>query len=96
MRKHYPNTGAESDDIGIPAFGAAQYIAEALRRAGPNLTRERLRHVLEQEMAGFSTGYGPPCVTARPGDHRGPDAVTLSKAVNGVWTTPDANYRASF
>lgn len=96
VRRHAPNSRADTDDASIRAFGLAQLVIEAVRRAGPDLNRERLVQVMESEMSGFDSGFlSPP--QFGPGDRRGPQGVSVIQCcVQNRWTTVDPAWRDRF
>jgi len=97
VMRRYGASGAESDDASIRVFGITQLLIEALRRAGPDLTRERLVQVMETEMSGFDSGIFPP-PRFGPGDRSGPQAVSVIQCCtqNNRWTTDDPTWRERF
>lgn len=102
MNKYYPESNnPATNDIGIGPFGIAYYVLEALRRAGPEITRNNYLTVLEEGMEGWmgpNGGYTPPAIRYAPGNHASPPAVTVQKVVNGEWVTitKDPLWRTSF
>ena len=60
MRKYAPNSGADGDDLTMLWYALAQTTVEALRRAGPNLSREGFVETMETKMSGYDSGYLPP------------------------------------
>ncbi|HZQ76096.1 MAG TPA: ABC transporter substrate-binding protein [Acidimicrobiia bacterium] len=96
MRKHAPNSGADSDDGLMLAYAIAQPLLEALRRAGPDLTREGFVRTMEVEINGYESGYTPP-PTFGPKIRYGPTTVGVTACcTNGRWTTPQSGWRAEF
>jgi ABC-type branched-subunit amino acid transport system substrate-binding protein len=96
VRKHAPNTGAESDDANLKPFALAQLVIEAIRRAGPDLTREAVIDAMEMRISGFESGFLPP-PRYGVGDRRGPQSVAVIRCcTQNRWTTVDPAYRESF
>jgi len=96
MRKYAPNSGADGDDISMLWYALAQTMIEALRRAGPNPTREGFVQTMETKMAGYDSGYLPP-PTFGPKVRYGPTTVGVDACcTNGRWTTPQTGWRADF
>ncbi len=96
VRKAAPNTGAEDDDIMLIVYSLAQTYLEALRRTGPDLSRETFVHTMETKMSGYESGYLPP-PTFGPGKRSGPLAVGVSACcTNNQWTTPAIGWHAAF
>jgi branched-chain amino acid transport system substrate-binding protein len=96
MRKHASGSGAEEDDVTMIFYSAALTMVEALRRAGPDLTREGFVHTMETKMSGYDSGYLPP-PTFGPKVRYGPTAVgVVACCSNGRWTTPQTGWRAEF
>jgi ABC-type branched-subunit amino acid transport system substrate-binding protein len=94
MRKYEPNAryGAE-DDITMLAYGLGVSIVEALRRNGPELSRESFVTTMETKMKGYNSGYYPP-VNFAPGDRSGADLVSFSQCcTDNKWTTPNPAWR---
>jgi branched-chain amino acid transport system substrate-binding protein len=93
MRKYAPNSGADTDDITMLAYGLARAAIEALRRAGPDVSRESFVATMETKMKGYTAGYYPP-VNYASGNRLGGNAVSFSTCcTNGQWTTPDPRWR---
>ncbi len=95
MRRYAPNSGADDDDVMLASYGFAQTVLEALRRAGPDLTRESFVHTFETKMNGYDSGYLPP-PTFGPRDRSGPLALGVTACSGGRWSTPQPGWRASF
>ena len=96
MRKYAPNSGADNDDVIMLFYALAQTTIEALRRAGPDLSREGFVETMETKMAGYESGYTPP-PTYGPRIRYGPTAVGIHACcTDGRWTTPRAGWQASF
>jgi ABC-type branched-subunit amino acid transport system substrate-binding protein len=96
MRKYAPNSGAAEDDVMLLVYGMFRTFIEGIRRAGPDLTRERFVHTFETTMNGFDSGYLPP-PTFGPGNRSGPLAVgVVACCTNGRWSTPVQGWRESF
>ncbi len=96
MQRHAPNSGAEDDDFMLASYGFAQTLIEALRRTGPDLTRDAYVQTLETKMSGFDSGYLPP-PTFGPRDRSGPLVLGVTACCSGGrWTTPQPGWRASF
>jgi ABC-type branched-subunit amino acid transport system substrate-binding protein len=96
MRKYAAGSGAENDDAMLLGYSILQSTFEALRRAGPDLTREGLLQTMETKMSGYESGYLPP-PTFGPKIRYGPTVVGVSACcTGGKWTTPQAGWRAEF
>jgi branched-chain amino acid transport system substrate-binding protein len=95
-RKYMANSGAENDDLLLLGYGFTLSFIEAMRRAGPNLTRESFVHTFENKMNDYDEGFLPP-PTFGPGNRSGPIAVGVTTCcTNGRWTTPQPGWRAEF
>ena len=95
-RKYLANSGAEDDDLMLIAYGITQTLLEAVRRTGPNLSREAFIHTFETKMNDYDEGFLPP-PTFGPGNRSGPLAVGVTACcTNGRWTTPQPGWRATF
>jgi ABC-type branched-subunit amino acid transport system substrate-binding protein len=68
---------------GLEGFINAKVVVEALRRAGPNPTRQGLRAALES-MRGVDLGIGAP-LTFGPERHQGLDNVYFTRVDAGRW-----------
>jgi len=96
MRKYAPGSGAEEDDATMLYYGTMQTALEALRRAGPELSREGFVQTMETKMSGYESGYLPP-PTFGPKIRSGPTVVGMTACcTNGRWTTPQTGWRAEF
>ncbi len=96
MRRYAPHTGAEEDDLMLLVYGLAQTLVEALRRTGPDLTREAFVQTMETKINGYDSGYLPP-PTFGPGNRSGPLLVGVSACCsNRRWTIPQIGWRADF
>ena len=96
MRKYAPNSGADSDDVMLLFYSLLQTTFEALRRAGPDLTREGFVQTMETKMNGYDSGYLPP-PTFGPRIRYGPTVVGVTACcTNERWTTPQPGWRAEF
>jgi branched-chain amino acid transport system substrate-binding protein len=96
MRKVAPNSGADDDDITMLWYALTVTTIEALRRAGPDLTREGFVETMETKMNGYDSGYLPP-PTFGPKVRYGPTSVGISACCTaGKWTTPQQGWRATF
>jgi hypothetical protein len=96
MRRAAPNSGADTDDVLLILYAMLRNTIEGLRRAGPDLSRERLVQTWETEMNGYDSGYLPPA-TFGPHDRSGPLAVGIAACcTNGQWTTPTPGWRTTF
>jgi branched-chain amino acid transport system substrate-binding protein len=94
-RKYYPNDDdAGSDDLAFLGWGQTFLWAEALRRAGPNLTREGFVRAMES-LRGWDGGQFSP-LTFGPGDRRCSDFTIVIKAEDLQWKTTDALWRRSY
>jgi ABC-type branched-subunit amino acid transport system substrate-binding protein len=95
-RRYLPNSGVEDDDIMLVVYGFTQTVIEALRRTGPNLTREAFVQTFETHMNDFDAGFLPP-PTFGPGNRSGPVVVGVTACcTSGKWTSPQPGWRASF
>lgn len=82
LHKYYPNEAPGGySEIG---YVAAQLVVEALKRAGPDLTREKFIAALES-IKNWTTGLTPP-VSYSATDHRGIKTFAIAKAKGGQWT----------
>ncbi|MFA5787217.1 MAG: ABC transporter substrate-binding protein [Actinomycetota bacterium] len=82
LHKYYPGVTIASDaEI---SWTAAQVFVEALRRVGPDLTREKLIDTLET-FREFKTDVSAP-ITYLPGDHDAVRCIELLQWKNGGWT----------
>jgi branched-chain amino acid transport system substrate-binding protein len=96
MRKYASGSGAEDDDVMLLGYSIFQSTFEALRRAGPDLTREGFVQTMETKMNGYDSGYLPP-PTFGPKVRYGPTVVGVSACcTGGRWTTPQSGWRADF
>lgn len=95
MREHYPNNvDAPDDDLAYGAWGWARVWIEALRRAGPNPTRESLVRGMET-MRGWNGGQFSP-LTFGPRNRIGGTQVLTVKVVDCTWVTIDPRWRDHF
>jgi ABC-type branched-subunit amino acid transport system substrate-binding protein len=79
LSHYYPQD--KPNYVGLEAFLNARVLVEGLRRAGPNLTREKFIDAIESMrdyalMNGISVIFGP-------ADHQGLDQVYFTKLTNG-------------
>lgn len=81
LAKHAPSMKPSA--FGIRAYADAIIFVEALKRAGPNPTRENLVAAMEG-MKDFPTGIYPP-VTYGPDRHDGNNGAVIVRAQNGQW-----------
>ncbi|MBW3664322.1 MAG: ABC transporter substrate-binding protein [Actinobacteria bacterium] len=96
MQKHYPDSGAETEDAMVLIYVMTQFYIEALEQTGQSLTRETFVSAIETKMNGWQTPYVPP-PRFGPGDRSGADAVSVTRCcVDGRWVTPDPGWRTSF
>jgi branched-chain amino acid transport system substrate-binding protein len=96
MRKAAPNSGADSDDVQMLWYDLLQTTIEAMRRTGPNPTREAFIETMETKMNGYDSGYLPPPTFGR-GIRYGPTSVGVSACcTDGRWTTVQGGWRAAF
>ncbi len=96
MRKAAPNSGTDTDDVYLMFYAMLRSVIEALRQAGPDLTREGLVRTWETKMNGYDSGYLPP-PTFGPGNRSGPLTVGVSACcTNSRWTTFQQGWRPSF
>jgi len=75
LRASYP--GHRPTSVGLEGFINAKVLVEGLRRAGPDLTRERFLSAIE-DIRDFSLGLAN-TLTYGPGDHRGLQRVYFTK-----------------
>jgi ABC-type branched-subunit amino acid transport system substrate-binding protein len=95
MREHDVPSDV-NDDIIMLAYGLVQTLVTALRRTGPNLTREAFVNTMENNMKGYDSGYYPPHHFG-PNDRSGGNAVAVSQCcTDGQWTTPNPAWRTGF
>lgn len=81
LAKYSPS--AKPSAFGIRAYADTIIFVEALKRAGPNPTREGIVAALEG-MKNFSTGIYPP-VSYGPNRHHGNSGAIIVKAQSGQW-----------
>jgi ABC-type branched-subunit amino acid transport system substrate-binding protein len=95
MREHDVPSDV-NDDIIMLGYGLARTLVEALRRTGPDLTREAFVNTMETKMEGYNSGYYPPHHFGV--DNRsGGNAVAVSQCcTDGQWTTPNPAWRTGF
>ena len=83
-------------DVTMLYYATVQTLIEALRRAGPDLTREGFVQTMETKMSGYESGFLPP-PTFGPKIRYGPTAVGVTACcTNGRWSTPQVGWRAEF
>jgi branched-chain amino acid transport system substrate-binding protein len=70
--------------VGLEGWLNAAIVTEALRRAGPNPTRESFIHAMES-LHGWDPGLGTG-LEFSPTDHEGLHKVWLTRTVNGRWS----------
>jgi branched-chain amino acid transport system substrate-binding protein len=96
LRRGAPDSAADRDDTMLVVYGLLRSAIEALRRAGPDLTRETLLRAWETKMNGYDSGYLPP-PTFGPGNRSGPLLAGVTACcTDGRWTTPQPGWRAAF
>jgi branched-chain amino acid transport system substrate-binding protein len=96
MRKHSPNSGADTDDLMLMFYSLVHTTIEALRRAGPDLSRESFVQTMETKMNGYDSGYLPP-PTFGPRIRYGPTSVGVHTCcTDGRWTTAQQGWRPTF
>ena len=93
MDKHQPTlptdlqnaayTPVQYSFVGLEGFINARVLVEALRLAGPDLSRQSLRAALES-LQGLDIGVGTP-ITFAANDHQGLDNIYYSFAQEGNW-----------
>jgi branched-chain amino acid transport system substrate-binding protein len=76
LKKHYPDDKAKAESFWGTA--SALVVVEALRRAGPDLTREKFIAALES-IRGFETGVAPCKIDLSPTNHQGCQVQTAWK-----------------
>lgn len=82
LHKYYPNEAPGGySEIG---YIAAQLVVEALKKAGPDLTREKFIAAFES-LKNWTTGLLPP-ISYSATDHRGVKTFVIAKAKGGQWT----------
>ncbi len=84
LTKYFPDEKVKADSF----YGSASAITivEALKRAGPDLTREKFIEALNQ-LRGFDPGIAPCKVTFTPEDHQGCQSQTAWKLVGNKVVT---------
>ena len=89
-------SGADEDDVMLLPYSLARTFIEALRRAGPGLSRQAFVRAFETQMTGFDSGYLPP-PTFGPGNRTGPLTVGVTTCcTDGKWTTERPGWHATF
>lgn len=92
LKRHYPNDKPKAESFWGTA--SAMVIVEALRRAGPDLTREKFLAALEQTRA-LETGVAPCKIDLTPTDHQGCQVQTAWKlSKSGQPTAVGLTWRA--
>lgn len=69
----------------ISSYAVGEMIVEALKRAGPDLTREKFIQALES-LQDFTTGLTP-AFSYNAGDHQGIKQIAIVQVQNGQWVT---------
>jgi ABC-type branched-subunit amino acid transport system substrate-binding protein len=88
--------GADEDDALMSLYSLARTYIEAVRRTGPNLTRQAFVRTFETQMSGYQSGYLPP-PTFGPGNRTGPTAVGVTKCcTNEKFTTERPGWHEGF
>jgi branched-chain amino acid transport system substrate-binding protein len=83
MKKYAPNE--QMGGFSLSGYCEAMVLAEGLKRAGKNLTRETFMQAMDQ-MHNY-TGSPLPNVSYSPTDHAGVKTAYLQKAQGGKWVT---------
>lgn len=83
LARYYP--GEVPGGYSLSSWAVGEVVAEALRRAGRNLTRRGFLIALET-LRGYSTGLTPP-VDYSPTDHEGIKQIAIVQAQKGRWVT---------
>jgi hypothetical protein len=77
-------------------YGLAKGFIEALRRTGPDLTRESFESTMETKMTGYDSGYFPP-PTFGPNDRTGVTSVGATRCCkNGKWVMDQPGWHSGF
>jgi branched-chain amino acid transport system substrate-binding protein len=89
-KKYFPDVKMKADNF----YGTASAITvvEALKRVGPDLTREKFVDVLNQ-MRGFDPGVAPCKINLSPEDHQGCQSETAWKLVGNKVVTVGPTWR---
>lgn len=82
IKRYFPDSKTNHSSYGLSSFAEVQLAAEALRRAGRNLTREGLIDTLENSFKEVDIGCLPP-ITYGPQKHWGMNQVIHMKVQNG-------------
>lgn len=80
LKKYYPNETVTA--FSLISMGGGAAVVEALKRAGRDLTREKLIAELDRTK-GFETGVLAGAITWSPGDHDGVKEVAVAGFVKG-------------
>jgi len=72
LKKYYP--GDRFSIFNVLGINGAMVTVEALKKAGPDLTREKLRDAMEN-IKDFKVDFAPGPITFSPGEHNGLKAV---------------------
>ncbi len=83
MKKYFPNE--PPGGYSLSSYAVGEMIVEALKRAGPDLTREKFIAALES-LKDFTTGLTPP-ITYTAEDHQGIKQIAIVQAQKGQWVT---------
>ena len=83
FKKYYPNESVQALDF--YGMSGAYAIVEALKRAGPDLTRDKFVAALDT-LKDFQAGPSACAVTFTPQDHQGCDTGTVWTLLNGQIT----------
>lgn len=90
FKQYYPN--GELTQYAMWGMASAEVIVEALRRAGPDLTRDKFVEALEQ-VQGFATSVFPGTLSFSPTDHDGNKSGLFVRLVNDQVTAVGTQYR---
>lgn len=90
LKKHFAADKPKAESFWGTA--SAMVVVEALRRAGPDLTREKFLKALEQ-IENFEVGVAPCNVTFSPDNHQGCDKQVAWKLTDGKVVTVGQTWR---
>ena len=79
LKHYYPDD--EPNFVGLEGYINAKVLVEGLRRAGPDLTREKFIRAIES-IRKFDLGVGGR-LSFSPTDHQGSDKVYFTRIENG-------------
>ena len=90
LKKHFPSDNPKAESFWGTA--SAIVVVEALRRAGPDLTREKFLKALE-EIEDFDVGVAPCKVALSPENHQGCEDQVAWKLIDGKVVTVGQQWR---